>query len=208
MGLLMKKEDVFVVSWFSFLFRIFHVLIFLLLQYMVPRRMVCVLILKVFSFWMSGGCVGWLVFRGLFADWLLKVYTFMAGKGVTLNGGQSNEHMNTYDSVPKKSTGNLWCFVRSEPVLMHRGVSNEHILDIFWWNQSVRLLIIDVNEDVKNLICENDPHEHLCVQSSKVQLRCPLVKAWVISNLLMYRGVSNEHILVNQNVINPYYKCS
>jgi len=56
---------------------------------------------------MSGGCVGWLVFRGLFADWLLKVYTFMAGKGVTLNGGQSNEHMNTYDSVPKKSTGNL-----------------------------------------------------------------------------------------------------
>ena len=48
--------------------------------------------------------MGWLVFRGLFADWLLKVSTFMAGKGVTLNSGQSNEHINTYDSVVKSST--------------------------------------------------------------------------------------------------------
>jgi len=28
----------------------------------------------------------------------------MVGKGVTLNSGQSNEHMNTSDSVTKSST--------------------------------------------------------------------------------------------------------
>jgi len=28
-----------------------------------------------------------------------------------------------------------------------------------------------VNEDVKNLICENGPHESLCVQSPKIQTK-------------------------------------
>jgi len=44
--------------------------------------------------------MGWLVFRGLFADMnllfclrVLKVPTCMAGKGVTVNGGQFNEHI-------------------------------------------------------------------------------------------------------------------
>jgi len=60
---------------------------------------------------------------------------------------------------------------------MHRGVSNEHILV----NQSV---IIGVNEDVKNLICENGPHEHVWVQLPKVQLRFSLAKAWVTSDVL------------------------
>jgi len=34
-----------------------------------------------------------------------------------------------------------------------------------------------VIEEVKNLICENGPHEHVLVQSSKIQLRFSLVKA-------------------------------
>jgi len=39
-----------------------------------------------------------------------------------------------------------------------------------------------VIEEVKNLICENGHHEDVWVQSSKVQLRCPLIKARVTSN--------------------------
>jgi len=41
-----------------------------------------------------------------------------------------------------------------------------------------------VNEDVKNLICLNGPHEHVCVQLPKVQLRCPLFRVWVTSDVL------------------------
>jgi len=41
-----------------------------------------------------------------------------------------------------------------------------------------------INEDFKNLICENGSHEHLCIQSPNVQLRCLLVKAWVTSDVL------------------------
>jgi len=41
-----------------------------------------------------------------------------------------------------------------------------------------------VIEEVNNLICEKCPHEHVWVQSPKVQLRCPLVKAWVTSDVL------------------------
>jgi len=43
---------------------------------------------------------------------------------------------------------------------------------------------MDVIEEVKNLICEKGPYEHVWVHSPKVQLRCPLVKAWVTSDLL------------------------
>jgi len=42
---------------------------------------------------------------------------------------------------------------------------------------------MSVIEEVKNLICENGLHEH-CVQSLKVQLKCPLVKVWVIADVL------------------------
>jgi len=37
---------------------------------------------------------------------------------------------------------------------MHKGVSNEHILVI----KVLVFLIMGVNEDVKNLICENGPN--------------------------------------------------
>ena len=94
---------------------------------------------------------------------------------------------------------------------MPRGISNKHILV----NQSISIPYYGCKWRCKNLICENGPHEHLCVQSPKVQLRCPLVKAWVTSDVLeaqepvlMHRGVSNKHILVNQSVINPYYGCN
>jgi len=40
---------------------------------------------------------------------------------------------------------------------MHRGVSNEHILV----NQNLSISYYGCNEDVKNLICENGPHEHV-----------------------------------------------
>jgi len=39
-----------------------------------------------------------------------------------------------------------------------------------------------VIEEVKNLICENGPYEHVWVQLPKVQLRCSLVKARVTSD--------------------------
>jgi len=39
-----------------------------------------------------------------------------------------------------------------------------------------------VIEEVKNLICENGPHEYVWILLSKVQLRCPLVKARVTSD--------------------------
>jgi len=38
---------------------------------------------------------------------------------------------------------------------------------------------MSVIEEGKNLICENGPYEHIWVQSPKVKLRCPLVKACV-----------------------------
>jgi len=57
-------------------------------------------------------------------------------------------------------------------------------MNIFWSIKALVLLIMGVNEDVKNLICENGPHEQLCVQSPKVQLRCLLAKAWVTSDVL------------------------
>jgi len=43
---------------------------------------------------------------------------------------------------------------------------------------------LSVIEEVKNLICKNGLHEHLCVQSPKVQLMCPRVKALVTSDVL------------------------
>jgi len=49
---------------------------------MVPRKMGCMLILKVIFFWMNGGSVCWLVFHGLFHELVgfvkcLKVWTFV-----------------------------------------------------------------------------------------------------------------------------------
>jgi len=43
---------------------------------------------------------------------------------------------------------------------------------------------MDVIEEVKNLICENRPHQNVLVQSPKVKLRCPLVKACVTFDVL------------------------
>jgi len=43
---------------------------------------------------------------------------------------------------------------------------------------------MDVIEEIKNLICENGPLEHLCVQLPKVQQRCPLVKVCVTADVL------------------------
>jgi len=33
-----------------------------------------------------------------------------------------------------------------------------------------------VIEEVKKFICEYGPHEHVCVELPKVELRCPVVK--------------------------------
>jgi len=61
---------------------------------------------------------------------------------------------------------------------MYKSVSNEHILV----NQSVSILYLDVNEDIKNLICKNSRHQHFCVQLSKIQLRYPLLCFEIRSN--------------------------
>jgi len=84
---------------------------------------------KCFSFErVVGGWVGGLVGFWWIVCWhelvvlfkCLKVTTFMARKWVTMHGGQSNEYMNTSDSVAKTSTmvslnyrsGNHTCFVK------------------------------------------------------------------------------------------------
>jgi len=57
-------------------------------------------------------------------------------------------------------------------------------MNIFWLIKEWLILIMDVIEEVKNLICENGPHEHVWVQSPKDQLKCPLIKTWEISDVL------------------------
>jgi len=41
-----------------------------------------------------------------------------------------------------------------------------------------------VTKEAKNLICKNGPHEQVLVQLPQVQLRCPLVKASISSDVL------------------------
>ena len=68
MGFLMKKEYFFGVWRFSFLFRVlmFEYLCF----FMVARKIGCEHILKMFSFWMSSGWVGWLFFVDCLLTWI------------------------------------------------------------------------------------------------------------------------------------------
>jgi len=70
-------------------------------------RMIFV-ILKVFSFWMSGGWVGWLVFRGLFADmnWLFCLSVWKLQHSWLENEllCMVDNLMNTSDLVAKTST--------------------------------------------------------------------------------------------------------
>jgi len=101
-GFLMKKKDFFGVSRFSFLFRVFMFEYFCFFSVWCRERWVVNIFWKCFRFeWVVDGWVGcfsWIVcwheFVVLFKS--LKVPTFMAGKGVTVNGGQFNEHMNTW----------------------------------------------------------------------------------------------------------------
>jgi len=42
-----------------------------------------------------------------------------------------------------------------------------------------------VIEEDKKFICKYSPHEHVCVESPKVELRCHVVKTWVTADVLL-----------------------